>query len=275
MPLVLTQNEATESGHAYSDVLGVSYEYPRSYRNVIRSGEPFVYYRGRRRGGGGLQPQAYLGVGVIGEISEGAAGLFRCGIDDYWPFANPLPFKQGDDYLEARARTYGSRAGLYFRQGVRVIDDEIFGRIVAAGGALGPDSVSAPPFPSSTYASPATAKLVDEIAIELALARATKAFGGVHVALMPHNNPGYDVRIDGPDGFRYIEVKGTTRSSPQFFISDGERRFSIEHADHYSLWIFFSIDIAARTGALIKHAGAVASPRFELLPIHYAGKLIS
>ena len=43
MPLVLTQNEATESGHAYADVLGESYEYPTRYRNRIREGERFVY----------------------------------------------------------------------------------------------------------------------------------------------------------------------------------------------------------------------------------------
>jgi hypothetical protein len=44
LPLVLTQNEATESGHQYADELGVAYEYPTRYRNAIRTGEPFVYY---------------------------------------------------------------------------------------------------------------------------------------------------------------------------------------------------------------------------------------
>jgi Protein NO VEIN, C-terminal len=92
---------------------------------------------------------------------------------------------------------------------------------------------------------------------------------------MPHNNPGYDIRIDAPDGPCYIELKGTTRPSPRFLLSDGERPFSIKHADRYSPWIFSSIDTQARTGALVEHAGAVASPRSELLPIQYARQLIS
>jgi hypothetical protein len=68
VPLVLTQNESTESGHTYADELGVEYEYPTLYTNRIRTGAPFVYYRGRRKAEGGLQPQVYLGVGVVGEI---------------------------------------------------------------------------------------------------------------------------------------------------------------------------------------------------------------
>ena len=53
MPLVLTQNELTESGHDYADRLGVEYEYPTRYRNLVRTGERFVYYRGRKRAAGG------------------------------------------------------------------------------------------------------------------------------------------------------------------------------------------------------------------------------
>ena len=53
--LVLAENEVTVSEeHDWSDVTGVRYNYPNSYVNRIRSGLPFVYYRGVRRKGGKL-----------------------------------------------------------------------------------------------------------------------------------------------------------------------------------------------------------------------------
>ena len=73
MPLILTQNESTESGHHYADELGVEYEYPARYRNRIRTGEPFVYYPGRRRVEGASQPQAYLGTGVVARFGRARA----------------------------------------------------------------------------------------------------------------------------------------------------------------------------------------------------------
>jgi len=62
MPLILATGAATESGHDYADVIGVSYEYPKAYRGIVRRGEVFVYYRGRRLPAGGTRPQVYLVV---------------------------------------------------------------------------------------------------------------------------------------------------------------------------------------------------------------------
>ena len=101
MPLILTQNEATESGHAYADVLGQSYEYPPRYRNQIQTGEQFVYYRGsayeRRRPATAGLPRCRL----IGAITPAAAtGRLTCEIEDFLPFPEPLPFKDGNAYRE-------------------------------------------------------------------------------------------------------------------------------------------------------------------------------
>ena len=136
MPIVLTQNEVTESGHDYGDVLGVSYEYPPRYRDLIRTGERFVYDPGRRTRQGSNRPQVYLGSGVIGAISPSrTSGLLVCLIENYPPFTPPVPFKAGDGYLESAANAYGSKAGLYFRTGVRWISEREYLRVVksAAG----------------------------------------------------------------------------------------------------------------------------------------------
>ena len=174
MPLILTQNEATESGHAYADVLGQSYEYPPRYRNQIRTGEQFAYYRGRRTSGGGLQPQVYLGTGVIGEITESAeTGRLTCEIEDFLPFPEPLPFKDGDAYREPQAGTYApGQAGLYSD---RCAGDRYatFEAIEAAGwGDSEPPPNTPPGVVSHEYASPEDLKAVDAAAIDLAVARA-------------------------------------------------------------------------------------------------------
>jgi hypothetical protein len=112
--LVLTQNESTESGHSYADELGIEYEYPTFYRRRIRTGEPLVYYRGRRRADGTLQPQVYLGAGVVGQIRpSGVEGRLICEIEDFVRFPTPVPFKHGNEYLEPLGKTPPSKAGLY------------------------------------------------------------------------------------------------------------------------------------------------------------------
>lgn len=68
MPLVFAENEATESGITYEDRTGSSYEYPKMYRRLIRSGERFVYYKGRKKHGGGRAPQIILGRASLGAL---------------------------------------------------------------------------------------------------------------------------------------------------------------------------------------------------------------
>jgi hypothetical protein len=106
MCLVLAMNEASEADITYEDVPFASYEYPTRYRNRIREGERFVYYRGRRRAGGGRQPQVYLGTGVIGAIRPSRnPGRLVCQVLDGDRFPEPLPFKDEDgSYLSLEAQ---------------------------------------------------------------------------------------------------------------------------------------------------------------------------
>jgi hypothetical protein len=132
MPLRLTANDTSLSGHNYDDIVGVRYEFPWRYRNLVQRGERFVYYRRRRRPGGRTQPQAYLGTGIVGEVrsSERYADRLVCVVEDWQPFGNPLPFRDGDGrYYEAGAEL----GGLYWRTGVRALDESAYERIV--GGA--------------------------------------------------------------------------------------------------------------------------------------------
>ena len=132
MPLVLSENEDTESGIRYEDRTGVSYQFSKTYRRLVIEGEPFVYYRGRKRKGGGRQPQIYFGTGVIGAVrtDPNDPERLQCEIDDYKPFSTPVSFKRGkSDYLESS----GTRRG-YFQRGVRSIPEVEFAAILSVAG---------------------------------------------------------------------------------------------------------------------------------------------
>jgi hypothetical protein len=277
MPLVLTQNEATQSGHSYADQLGVEYEYPTMYRNLIRTGRAFVYYRGRQRAGGGRQPQVYLGVGVIGDIRPSPnSGRLICTVEDVELFGSPVPFKLDGEHLEPLGGISPSVAGRYFQRGVREIDDETFRRILAVGEAGDPTAGRRRREAALPYAPPETARLVDEIAVELALAELRARYPTAQLTEMPHNNPGYDVRVrEGGNVIRYVEVKGTLRGEPHFFMSEGERLFSHENAARYSLLVFYAIDRLRRTGALLARDGGVAGDDVTLRATHWKATIRS
>ena len=101
------------------------------YRNLIRPGMRFVYYRGRKSAGG-RRPQVYFGTGAIGEVGVDRKSPNRlvCEVLDYLPFARPVPFKQeGSGYLEHG----GVRRG-YYQRGVRVISHAEYATILLAAG---------------------------------------------------------------------------------------------------------------------------------------------
>ncbi|HEX8994675.1 MAG TPA: hypothetical protein VF812_01450 [Ktedonobacterales bacterium] len=130
MPLVLTINESTASGHKYDDKPGISYEYPVMYRNVIQTGDQFVYYRGSRGKNDERIIPAYLGMGVIGKItaSPHVSDCLVCEIVNYQPFRIALPFKDSED---RPFEPGGEAGGRFYQKGVRTITEEAFVRIKA------------------------------------------------------------------------------------------------------------------------------------------------
>ena len=88
-----------------------------------------TYYRGVHRKDGKRAPAEYVGTGRIGdiwldpELRKDGRKAWYCGIDDYRRFAVSVPAKVGDVTLEQIP------ANLW-RDGVRLIDPDIFNRIL-------------------------------------------------------------------------------------------------------------------------------------------------
>ena len=269
MPLVFAESERTASGITYNDHTGVLYQYPKRYRRIIRAGELFVYYRGRRRRGGGQLLQIYFGAGVVGRVmvDPNTDGRLICEIVDYLAFAEPVPFKDERGlYLETGAESRG-----YFQPGVRVISDEDFRRILVAGAATAETPTSRVMRTElqgivrqrgQGYAAAEVARAVDEFAMRIAEQELGRRYKGATVVPQPHNNPGFDILLrpagEG-DEVLYVEVKGTQGGSPRFFLSEGERRFSSRQGDRFRLVVVHSIRLDSGTYEVAWHEGPISS----------------
>jgi hypothetical protein len=273
-------NDSSESSIEYADIPFVSYEYPARYRKRIQPGRRFVYYRGRRRIGGGRQPQVYLGAGIIGDIRESdTPDRLVCQILDGEKFFAPLSFK---DERGVHLEPGGSRSG-YFQQGVREIPEDAFQRILALAGA-GPmdglphyseDDSGGPLVPATTrggYATAAVAQETERQSRNVVKGFLGKALPGIKIVEMATNNPGFDLETSS-DRFRFVEVKGTSKPLPTFFLSEGERRFGEVHADTYLLAVVYGMDLSGETFQDIALARAPLQPDDLLAPTQWSGRL--
>ncbi len=278
MPLVFAENEASESGISYDDRTGISYQYPARYRRLIQIGERFVYYRGRRSKNGQRIPQVYFGSGVIGKTAVDGSGeeRFVCEVLDYQPFVKPIAFKDANGrYLESGADRRG-----YFQPGVRTISEDDFRRIIEAahvtsaqadqvGTLLRDSGVDAGP----AYASPAKLKLIEDFSVRVAVEEIQRKFPKAAIAVQPRNNPGFDVLVRVTDAEFYFEVKGTTRSTPQFFMTEGEVQFSRRNAAGYRLMVVYNIQLDVGTYSVRWYEGPVTEAGgFLLEPIQWSVK---
>jgi hypothetical protein len=284
VPLVFTENEATESGISYLDHTGISYQYPGRYRKIIQTGERFIYYKGRKKRQGGRAPQVYFGAGIVGATlrDTSQANRFTCAILDYKPFPNSVSFKDGKgEYFERGA----SRRG-YFQPGVRIIAERDFERILDAAEtearADDPNGVTMSEAEASHaqgYASPTTLKAVEEFALRVATNEVLKRWPDATVKIQSRNNPGFDVMIklqSEPAEVIYLEVKGTTRALPQFFITEGELRFSRRHAGQFSLIVVYAIRLDSAAYKIFWHDGSVSVDEgFHLNPVQWACEAVS
>lgn len=284
--LVLAANPTPKSGHHYDDRTGVSYEFPPRYRKAIVPGRRFVYYRG----GAGISVPHYFGSGIVGELRASQnAGLLVCDILDYRPFATEVPFKDDSgDHLEP-----GGERRMHYRSGVRRIPESAFERIIELGdgsavaaGAVDVGMAGAVQtrragvrhrVRHAQYAPTEASRAVEEFAVRRAAEWLATRYPGCTIEQMPRNNPGFDIRVvDSPGSVvRYVEVKGTSAGEPSFFISEGERQFSLAESTRFTLVVVWGVDLRTSDCQISTNDGAVKLPNVVLTPRQFQGTIHS
>jgi len=261
MPVVLTTNEVVlNPEHAWNDITGVQYHYPNQYKNKIRTGEEFVYYRGVRRKDGTRGEAEYFGRGHIGAIrpdpaTEGSSRpSWFCDIENYVPFPTPVPAKPNGVFFE----TIPQNA---WRNGVRSLDLAAFGAILTAAGSTPSSAVAAAPLglvevsnlivPKAHtgtrtgrarlgYRRSKRAKEIGDWAEQRVL-KFLESLGGcaeiVHRAAQGET-PGWDIDYRDAGGVLHrVEVKGTVAAAfTHIDLTANELRAAQEHGDGY--WIY-------------------------------------
>ena len=269
--LVLVENRTTASGHEYADRTGVSYEFPTQYRRLMQPGTEFVYYRSRE---GHTEPH-YFGAGVVGpvRISRVDPTRLECDVLDFRPFENAVAFKDSTgNHLEMGGATRG-----HYQSGVRrITEDELASILSLADLAPAEAHVVAGDVPAvgAKYGTSETSKLVDEFAVARIMELLPGRYPGAKIKEMPHNNPGYDIRVSQGDAvLRFVEVKGTQQSAPTFFLSEGERKFSAQEAHRYSLYVVFGVRLDAGTHDIAEWTGEVSVAECGLEVSQWRGRL--
>lgn len=142
--LVLAENEVNaDPQYNWLDVTGERYHFPNQYRNKIRPGTHFTYYRGGLRLSGKRKTPEYFGTGVVGDVypDPKTAGLpaskqaWFAEILEYRPYAITVPFKDAAGvYLELG--TLEANQPNRWRTAVREIDFREFQNIARLGGLV-------------------------------------------------------------------------------------------------------------------------------------------
>lgn len=264
VPVVFVANKVSQREQGYRDLLDQTYEYPNSWRQRVREGDRFLYYRGTKDGG----PAGYFGTGLVGPIGDSdLPGRKRCEVLDVVLFDDLVPLKDPDsgEYHEPPGVNQ-----LGFQQGVRVIASGTYARILELAAAPPMDPSAGNKSPSSLgYPGDPAARTASELyAVDRVLERLQQEFPAEPIDVMPRNNPGFDIQVRHGD-LLYVEVKGTVGKDIAFFMSEGERRFSVDQADRYRLYVVYDIHLTDLTHKVFVHQGAVSHHAFTIEPRQY------
>jgi|GEM_PF-1186789 len=129
---------------------------------------------------------------------------------------------------------------------------------------------------SDRFSEPETNVQLEEFAMQAAVRELGQRYPGEKVTQQPHDNLGFDIlvgTIDKP--IAYIRVKATQRYQPTVYLSEGERKFSIDQPDLFLLVIVYAIHLHEETYKIALQPGAIDLNTFRLIPMHWQAKLLT
>lgn len=294
MPLVLVHNDVVANPeHQWDDVEGVHYHYPAKYRRKVQTAEPFVYYRGVHRVGGKRGPAEYVGSGRIGKIwpDPERKNAWYCAVVNYARFPTPVPAKVDGQNREDIPPNL-------WRDGVRVLDPQVYAQIMAEGGGMVPIAGSTPKAdqanvtaaddlvlpaelakhqtPKSGHGPNRRAKAIGDWAEQAALKYIKEQVVGcsdcVHRAGIGET-PGWDIDYrDAKGALQRVEVKGTIAAAfAGIELTANEMRAAKAHGPDYWLCLVAGCESEqARVQFIQNPAAKLAAGEWRARPALFA-----
>jgi len=300
MPIILVQSEKTAGGafDHYEDITGKTYQFPNQYKNLIVSGEQFIYYRGlRKRDGTRRKHVEYFGYGVIETVSKNdqLSGQKKkdwkwdCTISEFQEFDQPvIAKKEGIATFENISNnSWGS---------VRSIPKESFYKILSEGlksyerfntdivPKLKINNKKESIFKSSrkiksteTDYFSKRAKFIGDLGEKYVLEELRKKLSQETLDTLrwvadENEKPGWDIEyIDENKNLIAIEVKATTQKNfSSIQITKREWEAAKDKRDHFELWLITEIESQNPTYEIISDPfGFVSSKEMVLIPSIY------
>lgn len=122
-----------KAGSGYDDIPEERYHFPAQYLSRAQKtiGDLIVYYE-PRRGDGRL---AYIAVARVDQIDPDPvhAGHYYARVSEYLNFDRPVPFRSEEQLFESSLRSQGKGYSGEFRNAVRLLPNNEFEAILAAG----------------------------------------------------------------------------------------------------------------------------------------------
>ncbi len=96
MFIILSQRKDILSN--YKDELFSAYHFPKRYKNLIHTGDLFIYYQGDKRS---REHRYYYGTGCIGQIFKTSNEDYYAELNECYSFKSVVPIYKDDGYIES------------------------------------------------------------------------------------------------------------------------------------------------------------------------------
>jgi Domain of unknown function (DUF3883) len=124
--------------------------------------------------------------------------------------------------------------------------------------------------------TPETIAQLEEFAMRAAVRELEQRYPGEKITQQPYNNPGFDISVGTlANPIAYVRVKATQGYQPVFYLSEGERQFSIEQADRYLLAVVYAIHLHKETYKIALQPGRIDLTTSKLIPLSWQRKLLT
>jgi hypothetical protein len=110
VPMVIVVDSPIWDSFNRNSVIGRKFHFPNRYRDMVLPGRPFVYFRCTSLKAGERVEGGYFGCGILGDmfpdpstpklVPTRRGAKWYANIRDYRPFEFPVPWKDGEHFLE-------------------------------------------------------------------------------------------------------------------------------------------------------------------------------
>ena len=117
---------------------------------------------------------------------------------------------------------------------------------------------------------------MDEFAVKATVKELCQRYPDKRVTQQSYERLGFDILVGSVEqAIAYVKVKATQHIHPIFYISEAERRFSLENSERFLLSVIYQINLQTETYQVALHQGIVNYSNFEMAATQWQCRLFN